>query len=83
MKPLDRGIRALLVLLVIGVWGLLFAPLFTGHTVEAQTRKYITRWEYTICSSNKVSEWNRFGDEGWEAISVDVNGTQLLMKRPK
>ena len=48
MGNLSRVTKALLTLLVIGVWGLLLTLLFQEQPVEAQAKGkgQVTKWEY-------------------------------------
>lgn len=42
----------------------------------------LTQWEYRNGSSREMKELNELGKEGWEAVSVDANSKEVLLKRP-
>lgn len=47
----------------------------------------LTQWEYRrimSTSTNKPdSELNQLGEQGWEAVGVDPNCKEIILKRPK
>lgn len=47
----------------------------------------LTQWEYrrigSSPSDNPDSELNQLGEQGWEAVGVDPNCRQVILKRPK
>lgn len=50
MKNLDRSLKVLLALLVIGVWGLLIRSIFTAVSPSAQAQ---ARKQYAVIASDK------------------------------
>jgi hypothetical protein len=80
MGKSDRFTKILLCLLVVGVWGLLMAPLFRMQPVEAQGRTSSVKWEYNISDDGTVGNWNKYGNQGWEAVGY-IGGGQMIFKR--
>ena len=71
MQKTDRCTKTLLVLLVLGVWGLLLRPFIPITPAEAQSGARRTKWKYKFPMGIKIEEdWNALGKEGWELAGV-------------
>ena len=78
----DRDTKALLLLLVIGLWGLLLRPFIEPTPAQAKGAAPAVRWSYFITQGGgtPVEEMNTLGAQGWEAVAVNFSG-QVLFKR--
>ena len=81
---LSRATKALLALLVIGVWGLLLTLLFQERSVEAQgkPKEQVTKWEYAVAAETvSTKTLNSLGNEGWELVTVSPTSQAVLKCR--
>ena len=76
MPKIDRLTRGMLVLLIIGVWGLLLRPAFSPTPAYARQR---ASWEYKTVQTYALSELNAAAKEGWEAFQM--NNDVILLRR--
>jgi hypothetical protein len=73
---LDRFTKAILTLLVVGVWGLLLSFVFQGQPVAAQgNANNVVKWEYdwdVLGWRNKehYAKATKRGENGWEMFAV-------------
>ena len=75
MQKTARFTKTLLLLLVLGVWGLLVRPFVPMSPVEAQAKTVPrAKWEYLISASNKSADFNALGKQGWELVAVGAVG---------
>jgi hypothetical protein len=84
---LDRFTKAMLVLLVVGVYGLLLSLIFQGQPVVAQGNTSLAKWEYNWTMNeqrDKGKRMDELGKLGWEmvaAASTDNNSIQYYKRR--
>jgi hypothetical protein len=85
---LDRFTKAMLVLLVVGVYGLLLSLIFQGQPVVAQGTDNVVKWEYNWLENGRIEGGKRMdelGKKGWEMFAATVdynnNGVQYYKRR--
>jgi hypothetical protein len=86
---LDRFTKAILTLLVVGVWGLLLSFVFQGQPVAAQGNANVVKWEYAWTLNglaNNGKAIDEAGQNGWELVAVTFNSntesSRQYYKRP-
>ena len=76
---LDRTTRGLLLLLVLGVWGLLLKPLFTPAPAHAQSGgKYQHSFTKEGITARELDEYGRVD---WEVVAFDWTKMRALLQR--
>ncbi len=75
---MDRYTKAMLTLLVMGIWGFLIAPLLHGQPTQAQAG---IRWQYTVSDDNTFTNINKYGAQGWEAFAIAADGRVVFKRR--
>ena len=76
---MDRTTRGLLLLLVIGVWGLLLKPVFTPAPAHAGAGgKYLHAFTKDGISARELDE---YGKADWEVVSFDWTKMRALLQR--
>ena len=82
MKKANWFTKTVLCVVAIGVSGLIIQSLFQLHRVEAQGAAQPVKWEYSISKeTDGVGDWNKFGEQGWEAFTTHPDTGQMIFKR--
>jgi hypothetical protein len=86
---LDRFTKAMLVLLVVGVYSLLLSLVFQGQPVVAQGTANAVKWEYSWTNNGKLDNgraMDELGKQGWEMVAATYdsrngNSSQYYKRR--